>query len=140
MGCPRQQPKTQTPAMCHPTRIFNRHKDLERRRQLRKVVTREETILWAQIRKSQIENARFRRQYGVLNCVLDFYCPQLRLAIEIDGATHDGEENQAYDAVRQSEIEACNTVFLRFSNRQIYENLELVADTLSAKILEIRAV
>ena len=125
--------------MPHPTRIFNRYENLERRRQLRKTLTRAETILWAQIRKNQLENARFRRQYGVSNYVLDFYCPELRLAIEIDGATRDGEENQACDAIRQTEIEACGVVFLRFSNRQIYENLELVSDTLCAKILELRA-
>ena len=65
--------------------------------------------------------------------MLDFYCPELKLAIEIDGPSHDSPEAQAYDHQRQQFIESFGIKFLRFPNQLIYEQLEFVVATIAEK-------
>jgi very-short-patch-repair endonuclease len=93
------------------TKIFNRREDLAKRRALRHNMTPTEVILWKQLQCSQVANAKFRRQHSVLNYVVDFFCPEVRLALELDGPSHDGDDAVAYDAVRQTEIEATGISF-----------------------------
>ena len=71
---------------------------------------------------------KFIRQYGVGSYVLDFYCPKLRLAIEVDGPSHFDIWAQEYDKTRQQFIEKFNIRFLRFTNEDIYQNLEGVTE------------
>ncbi len=118
--------------------IFNRRDQTPKRQQLRNEAPPAERKLWAHLRGEQL-GAKFRRQFSVERYVLDFYCPRLRLAIEVDGESHAGDEAQAYDAVRQSEIEALGIVFLRFSNQEIYRNAQSVAETIRLKVEELKA-
>jgi very-short-patch-repair endonuclease len=67
------------------TQLFNKHTEKEKRRILRKDTTASEKIVWTYLRRKQILSERFLRQFSVEYYVLDFYCPRLRLAIEIDG-------------------------------------------------------
>lgn len=120
------------------TKIFNRHEDLTKRRTLRHNMTPPEIILWKQLQRSQIAGAKFRRQYGVLNYVVDFFCPEVRLALELDGSSHDGDDAVAYDAIRQTEIEAAGITFLRFSNRDISPNLNAATQTIANQIEQLR--
>jgi len=119
--------------------IFNRRDELEVRRNLRRSAPATEQIVWAKIRAAAIEGAKFRRQASVGKYVLDFYCPELRLALEIDGPTHDGEIAVANDAARQEEIEALRIRFLRFANARIYGDLEAVLSEIGDLVLEMRA-
>ena len=66
------------------------------------------------------------RQYSVVKYVLDFYCPEIKLAIEVDGDTHYSEEEIEYDKLRQSEIENFGISFLRFKNEEIFGNTDKV--------------
>ncbi len=66
--------------------------------------------------------------------IVDFYCPQLKFAIEVDGSTHEGAEAEAYDANRQSFIENYGIHFLRFTNEQIYRQLDRVVETIAEKV------
>jgi very-short-patch-repair endonuclease len=70
------------------TEFFNRREDKEKRRRLRKEMPLAEVILWSQLRAKQLLGMKFRRQHGVGPYVLDLYCPEARLAIEVDGETH----------------------------------------------------
>jgi len=88
------------------TTIFNKHSEKEKRRQLRNNLTKAEVIVWQHLKGRQVNNCKFRRQYSIGPFVLDFYCPELKLAIEIDGSSHDHEDAQAYDQERQKYIEA----------------------------------
>src|SRR5581483_6362873 len=106
------------------TQIFNRHDEIEKRRRLRNEMPKAEMLLWQLIKGKQVSGYKFRRQYSVGIYVLDFYCPTLRLAIEIDGSSHDGDDAQEYDTARQQYIEALGIQFLRFTNSDIYNNLE----------------
>ena len=68
---------------------------------------------------------KFRRQYGIGQFIVDFYCPELRLAIELDGDSHfNNKEVLEYDKRRQEYIERVNIKFLRFTNNEVFESLE----------------
>jgi very-short-patch-repair endonuclease len=106
------------------TQRYNKSTEKEKRRRLRQNQTKAEALLWQKLRDRQIEGLKFRRQYSVECFVLDFYCPALRLAIEIDGESHQSEEAAAYDRDRQAFIEALGIRFLRFTNQEVYEHLD----------------
>jgi len=86
-----------------------------------------EQILWYFVRDRQLGGYKFRRQYGVGAYVLDFYCPKLKLAIEINGDSHFDYKAVKYDIQRQRYIESFGIRFLRFTNIDIYENIDEVA-------------
>ena len=66
--------------------------------------------------------------------MVDFYAPELKLAIEIDGESHAGDDAQAYDAERQAFLEAKGTHVLRFTNQQVYEELDGVVVAIASAI------
>jgi LPS sulfotransferase NodH len=76
---------------------------------------------------------KFRRQFGIGRYVVDFYCPDQKLAIELDGESHFLKQAEKQDLIRQLWIENQGIHFLRFTNLEIYENLEGVLQ----KILEV---
>ena len=91
------------------------------RQTLRSEGTAAEAVLWLSLKGRQIEGMRWRRQFGVGPYILDFYCPQLRLCIELDGAQHytmQGEENDAQRdewLLREHGIRT-----LRFENKMVF--------------------
>ena len=87
-----------------------------------------EIILWSKLKGKALNGYRFRRQYSVRNFVLDFYCPKLKLAIEVDGESHFSDDAQLRDEERQRIIESFGITFMRFTNREIYENVEGVLE------------
>lgn len=103
------------------------------RQKLRNDSPKAEQKLWEFLRGSQLNGLKFRRQYGIGPYVVDFYCPELRLAIEIDGDSHYEKGADIYDQKRQQFIERRNIRFLRFTNDDIYENLEGVIEKISDK-------
>ncbi len=71
---------------------------------------------------------KFRRQYSVGRYILDFYCPEARLAVEVDGDSHFGDGAERRDAVRQQYIESFGIAFVRCTNGDVYGNLEGVLE------------
>jgi very-short-patch-repair endonuclease len=114
------------------TVLFNPSNNLSLRRALRKQGVAAENILWGKLRNNRI-GFRFRRQYGIGTYIVDFYCPAIRLAIEIDGATHERESELRYDIERQEWIEKFGIEFLRFTNTDVKMNIEGVV----ARIREV---
>lgn len=110
------------------TILYNRSSEKQKRQQLRKNMTKAEIMLWDKIRDRQLEGYRFRRQYSIANFVVDFYCPQFKLAIEIDGDSHFQKGIIEYDQARQKFIEAAGIKFLRFTNEDVYSNLDGVLE------------
>jgi very-short-patch-repair endonuclease len=70
------------------TKIFNKSSEKLKRQQLRNNLTPAELILWSRLRGKQIYNCKFRRQYSIDYFVIDFYAPEIKLAIEVDGESH----------------------------------------------------
>jgi len=95
-----------------------------RRRELRRNSTDAEKRFWAQIRNKRFYGMKFFRQYSIGPYVLDFYCPLLKLAIELDGGQHGEEENMAYDKIRTDYLKSLNIEVMRFWNHQVLENRE----------------
>ena len=86
-----------------------------------------EVILWQHIRRRQIKGYQFLRQKPIANYIVDFYCKELKLAIEIDGESHVGREKK--DRERQRRIEAMGVRFLRFQDSDVKND---VGEVLSA--------
>ena len=92
--------------------------------EMRKNQTDEEKKVWYQILKGR--TPKFHRQRIIGNYIVDFYCPQLRLAIEIDGYQHFYEENIEYDNKRTEYIESQDIYILRFENTEVNNDIEYV--------------
>jgi len=89
-------------------------------------MTQAEKILWERLRKRQVRNKRFLRQFGVGEYVIDFYCPEIKLAVEVDGDIHSLNDEVEYDKNRQEEIENFGIHFLRIKNEEVFRNIERV--------------
>lgn len=106
------------------TRVFNKATETHKRRALRGNMPDTEILLWSKLRGKGLNGHKFRRQYSVDKFVLDFYCPQQKLAIEIDGDSHYTVGAEEYDRDRQELIESYGISFLRFTNAEVTENIE----------------
>ena len=120
------------------TKIYNKNSEKEKRRSLRQNIVKAEKIIWEKIRNRQIEDCKFRRQYSVDKFVIDFYNPILKLAIEIDGESHFYDGAAEYDRERQSYIESLGIKFIRFTNNDVYHNLDGVLESIALKVRELR--
>lgn len=103
-------------------------------RQLRKNSTLPEVLLWQNI-KQRAYGVQFHRQVPMLDYIVDFYCHEIRLAIEIDGQSHD--HNFLNDAKRQGEIEAYGVTLLRFSNEEVKKNMFSVLLVIEETVKEL---
>lgn len=106
--------------------LYNDPSRKEFRHELRRKATRTEYYFWNFIRRSQVEGLKFRRQFGVGPFIIDFYCPTLRLAVELDGETHESSEAQQYDKARTAFLETLHIKVIRFQNGDVLENIEYV--------------
>ena len=95
-----------------------------------------ELVLWTKLRSKGFDGYKFRRQYSVGKYVVDFFCPKLKLAVEVDGDSHFSEESERGDRERQNFIESFGISFLRFTNNDIYENLDGVLERIEGSIEE----
>lgn len=84
------------------------------------------------IRNRQLEGRKFRRQHPVGRYVVDFYCAEERLGVELDGAIHDDPARRDADYRRQQEIEAQGIRMLRFENREVLEQPETVCAAIAS--------
>lgn len=101
-------------------------------------MTEAEIILWSKLKNKQFIGRKFRRQVSINNYVVDFYCSELKLVVEVDGDLHYlSKETIKYDKIRQSLIEVLGIKFLRFTNTEIYQNLGGVLRTIESKVFEL---
>jgi len=92
-------------------------------RKLRNHQTRQEKILWSGLCERRL-GVKFRRQHPIGPYIVDFFCPECALVIEVDGTTHDTSEARDYDAERTRYLESAGLGVLRFPNHEIDLNLE----------------
>ena len=104
-----------------------------RARQLRREGTPAERILWEALRGRQLQGMRFRRQHPIETFILDFYCPQHKLVVEVDGGIHTEPTVRERDEERQRWIEAHGYEFLRFTNEEVLHELPRVLAHIAAK-------
>jgi very-short-patch-repair endonuclease len=99
-------------------------------RKLRKKSTLSEVLLWMEIKDRRINGYQFHRQVPVLDYIMDFFCHELMLAIEIDGNSHEDPLVAENDIVRQTRIEALGITFLRFDDINVKREISVVVDTI----------
>ncbi len=111
-------------------KLFNQKQNQSYRKKLRNQLTEAEKLLWFQLRIRRLDGWKFRRQQGIGPYIIDFYCPLAKLAIELDGDSHFEDGVQEKDNIRETYINNNGIKVLRFTNRDIYDSLESVIDTI----------
>jgi very-short-patch-repair endonuclease len=113
---------------------MHKHPDvaLDRARSMRRQPTLHEAIVWRWLRGRRFRRWKFRRQYPVGNAIVDFYCYELKLAIELDGAGH--EAKQFYDVARDCELSKLGVTVVRIPNALVLRDPTTAADWIMAAI------
>lgn len=108
------------------------------RKVLRKNQTKPEEIFWNKVRNKQFLWWKFRRQHSIWRYIMDFYCKELNLCIEIDGDNHFENEQKEYDEIRTEFLKTAWIKVCRFTNKEIMENSDWVLATLEEIIDKIK--
>ena len=100
-------------------------------RELRQESTEAEKLLWAELRSRKLNGLKFRRQHPLDKFIVDFYCNERKLVIELDGSVHDKKINKEYDDARTAMLAGLNIIVLRFKNEDVTNNLKEVIRKIS---------
>lgn len=119
---------------------FNIKSLKDRRRELRSNQTEFEKILWNSIRGRKLNGFKFHRQYSIGPYIVDFYCPFIRLAIEIDGEHHTKTDIYYYDKERSEYLKSAGIQVVRFMNNEIIDNVDQVLDKICIEINRIKSI
>ena len=109
-------------------------------RELRKNETEAEKVLWSKLRSRRCSGLKFRRQHPVKDFIIDFYCHQFLLAIEVDGSVHENDLAKEYDLNRSAELELLGITILRFKNDEVFGNMSKVITEIQEKIEQLKNV
>jgi very-short-patch-repair endonuclease len=111
--------------------MLNYNKKLkEYAKNLRRNMTDAEKLLWSKIRGKQLKGYQFYRQKPIGDYIVDFYCPKADIIIEVDGGQHYSTEGKQKDEVRDNYIGKLGLRVLRFSDRDVFENLDGVMEVI----------
>lgn len=116
--------------MKHTPYIHNECNQKLLRQTLRNNATSAEAILWRALKGKQVDGLKFRRQFGVGPYVIDFYCPEIRLGIELDGGVHKTSYTNEYDEMRTKFLNENRIRILRFDNEVVYNNVEGIIEAI----------
>ncbi len=109
-------------------RVFNKIETKNVRQYLRRNTTPAEKRLWSKLRRRKLNGLKFRRQCGIGKYVFDFYCPEFKLAIEIDGDVHGYAAQKIRDLEKEKFATQLGITVLRFTNGEILESVDGVLD------------
>jgi len=116
--------------------IQNLESSNDRRRELRHNLTSAEAVLWLNLKGSKLDGKKFRRQHSIGPYIADFYCPECRVIVELDGAGHKTELGVERDSKRTEFLKRFGARVIRFENRVVFENMEGVLETIRAFLKE----
>ncbi len=121
------------------TQKYNRPEQKSLRRDLRKGGEAPEAVMWTLLKNRQLDGMRFRRQFGVGPYVLDFYCPEIKLGVELDGAPHFMSGNFGCDDVREEYLFREHGIrIVRFENRDLFYNQDGVVKVILSVIQKLK--
>jgi very-short-patch-repair endonuclease len=107
-------------------------------RSLRRNATSAERRLWQGLRREHVADFRFRRQVILGGFIADFACFEARMVIEVDGAIHATDDEIARDVARSAALAAQGYDILRFTNDDVFHNLDGVLDTIHMRLIALR--
>jgi len=105
-------------------------------RENRKRSTESEKALWNHLRNRKLDGFKFRRQHPISDFVADFYCEECRLIIELDGGYHNEIEQAQYDRGRTYELNELKVKVVRFTNKEILEDIQFVLNEITVHLIE----
>ena len=105
---------------------YGNYRKMQFARSLRSSQTPSEKIVWEMLRGRRCLGLKFRRQHTLVGYVVDFYCPELKLTVEIDGEIHKFQKE--YDEIRQSDIEFKAISFIRIESSEVINNPQKLRD------------
>ena len=111
-------------------RVTNLVSQADMRRKLRHTATPEEVAFWSLVKSKQICGVQFRRQFSVGPYVLDFYCPRVKLCVELDGIHHYSEEEVIHDKRRTDFLATLGIEVIRIDNTAIWTCSDMVVSTI----------
>jgi len=106
-------------------------------RELRKNETEAEKSIWSKLNKNQVIGLQFRRQHPINIFIADFYCPRLKLVIEVDGSIHEITEYQDHDIGRSEFMNDYGITVIRFTNKQILNDLDGTVNQIEITVKEL---
>ena len=97
----------------------------------RQTQTEAEMLLWSCLRDRKLDGFKFRRQHPIADFIADFFCLEANLVIEVDGGYHNEIEQKQYDEGRTYELSELNIKVIRFTNKEVIENIDFVLKEIS---------
>ncbi|MFN0148234.1 MAG: endonuclease domain-containing protein [Dehalococcoidia bacterium] len=107
-------------------------------RRLRNPLTKAEALVWARVRDRKFRGFKFRRQHPIGAYVVDFFCAELGLVLEVDGGVHDEPEQRLYDQGRTEALEGLGLRVVRLTNAEVEDDLERALGALTPAPLPLR--
>jgi very-short-patch-repair endonuclease len=117
--------------------LYNRPEYLKTRRVLRSTAIKSEWLLWAKLRARRSQ-WKFRRQHGIGPYIVDFFCPKLKLAIEVDGISHERKDMAQRDAAKSEYLEQQGLRMLRFTSNEVCHELDRVVENIYQRCEELQ--
>ena len=116
--------------MPHKEKVNNLSDVKDLRQGLRIAATPAEIALWQYLKKSQVGGLKFRRQHSVGEFVLDFYCPEIKLGIEVDGEVHNAPMAYERDMIKTQFLNQNSISVLRYHNEVVFNNAQGIIDSI----------
>jgi len=107
---------------------------LDLKRRLRANMTGPEMRLWSRLRARQLQGLKFRRQHGIGPYIVDFYCSEQSLVIEVDGDSHADPDQMQKDQLRDRYLQSLGLRVIRYFNDDIMKNLDGVLEDLTGRL------
>ncbi|MEZ4931500.1 MAG: DUF559 domain-containing protein [Saprospiraceae bacterium] len=104
-------------------------------RELRGKQTEAEAILWEHLKTKKLGDFKFRRQHPINRYIVDFYCHQAKLVIELDGNYHERDGQRLYDEDRTENLKSLGLKEIRFKNEEVTNNLERVLEAIQSELV-----
>jgi len=121
--------------MTQPRTLQGLKNNLNIRRKLRREMTLSEQKLWLKLRGKQFKSFKFRRQHGIGPYVVDFFCPEKKLAIEVDGDIHAFNKQMKREQTREEFLKGLGIKIIRYTNNDILKNIAGVMEDLYRNIV-----
>src|SRR5690242_9954988 len=118
--------------------MYNKLESKQLRKYLRKNSTQAELLLWEELRNKKFLGLKFKRQFGVDKYVLDFYCPEYKLAIELHGEIHLEKDAKEYDNIRTDFLNSVGIRVIRFTNEDLFERMPIILEQIKNTTLNLR--
>jgi len=122
------------------TEHFDKSSEKIKRRKLRQNQTESEKLIRRFLRNRQLLGHKFKRQYSIDYFVIDFYCPELKLAVEADGATHNESGRKEYDIRREKYLKKFGVSFVRIKDEELFGNPNKAFAKIEAAVKRLKEI